>query len=223
MPLTPEQIDLLGNAIREYNYPAVTFDFIDGREIAHDSMRSVEKTIRELLLSNEVATVKDGLSNVLFWGHYNAGFRDKRVRKFREQVDNQNLIKSANLFQNLQDVGLRAIKGLKLPEFSNVSFISKVRMFLDPANYVVLDRKLMKIARTQILTVFHQIKEHPTYLPVTEANQRHYQEWCNICVAASQAYFSDDNFIAVDVERGSFQLVDSGRIDLAATLVENIR
>ena len=63
---------LLCEAIRDYDFPAVTYDFTEEKPLHHDSMLAVEQYIGTLLSSKDVSAVKDGLSNVLYcsagWG-----------------------------------------------------------------------------------------------------------------------------------------------------------
>lgn len=78
--------------------------------------------------------------------------------------------KATTLFSKIEGDGLLEIKKLSLPQFSNMSFSSKLRMFLDPCNYVALDRKLLKLKKSKIKTFFHFIKEYPTSIPITKQN-----------------------------------------------------
>ena len=57
---------LLCEAIRDYDFPAVTYDFTEEKELHHDSMLAVEQYIGALLRSKDLSAVKDGLSNVLY-------------------------------------------------------------------------------------------------------------------------------------------------------------
>ena len=40
---------------------------------------------------------------------------------------------------------MQEIKNLKMPQFSGMSFISKVLMFLNPANFCVLDQQIARL------------------------------------------------------------------------------
>src|SRR4030042_962909 len=146
MPLNSQQLAALSTAISEYSYPKVLFDFVKSKEIRYMSMRELETDIRRDQISGNPDDVKRGLSNVLYWGHRTTGFCKTRVEKFREQVTARQLSETTKMLVSLQGAGLLTLKGLKLPEFSNVSFLSKLRMFLDPDKWVVLDRNLMNLA-----------------------------------------------------------------------------
>lgn len=222
MPLTERQMWALKNAICNYCYPKVTYDFGNKREISHQTMRSVENTIRSSLTSNRPNDVKDGLSNVLYWGYRRTGYYWTRVDRFRNKVTSQQLQSVIQVFQNLKGTGLRTIKQLGLPEFSNLSFLSKLRMFLNPQDFVTLDRKLMKLAQVSPRTLFAHIIECETYIPVTDSNERYYQDWCNSCRKLAQIYFGGKNILAVDIERGIYQLVENGQLVIAADIITNI-
>ena len=147
MSLTQGQVTVLEEAMCNYCFPRVTYDFQNGIEVNHQTMRSVESTIYRRLTSRGSNDVKDGLSNVLYWRYRRIGFRWTKVNEFRDKVTYQQLQRAVRVFKDLKGVGLRTLKKLELPKFSNVSFLSKLRMFLDPRNFVTLDLKLMKLAQ----------------------------------------------------------------------------
>lgn len=221
MPLTQQQIEILADAINNYDFPKITYDFQSGKEVSHHSMRQLETSISDNLTSEDIIDVKDGLSNVLYWGYYRIGYRDIRVNRFRFKVKKQLLIHASEVFQDLSGSGVRIIKNLNLPEFSGISFISKVRMFLDPHQYAILDQKLMRLANFEPVTLFHYIKSS-TSIPCTINNERLYQNWCGLCKKASELYFQEQGFIAVDIERGIFHLIENGQEEIAAKIVANI-
>lgn len=221
MPLTQQQIEILADAINNYDFPKRTYNFQSGKEVSHPSMRQLETSIRDKLTSCDAIDVEDGLSNILYWGYYRIGYRDVRVNKFRSKVKKQQLIHASKVFQNLSGPGIRIIKNLNLPEFSGISFISKVRMFLDPHQYAILDQKLMRLAKFEPVTLFYHIKVYPTSIPCTINNERVYQNWCDICSKASELYFQEQEFIAVDIERGIFHLIENGQEKIAANIIAN--
>ena len=78
---------LLCEAIRDYDFPAVTYDFTEEKPLHHDNMLAVEQYIDTLLRSKDVSAVKDGLSNVLYWGYARQPrLRDFRVSDFRKTI-----------------------------------------------------------------------------------------------------------------------------------------
>ena len=177
-------------------------------------MHELEMKIRGQLLSGQLAQVKDGLSNILYWGHFRAGYRDSRVKKFRDKVNDILLKKAAKLFPVIVANGIIQIKELKLPQFSNLSFISKVRMFLDPAEYVVLDRSLMRIR-----PLSRNFKQYPTCIPATKHNASSYDAWALFCRKVSDEVSDDEHLRAVDIERGFFYLIDQGQAAIAEKIL----
>jgi len=222
MSLTQGQVAVLEKAMCNYCFPKVTYDFQNGIEVNHQTMRSVESTIYRRLISRGSDDVKDGLSNVLYWGYRRTGYRWTRVNEFRKEVTYQQLQRAVRVFKDLKGVGLRTLKKLELPQFSYVSFLSKLRMFLDPRNFVTLDRKLMKLAQASPETLLSFITQYETYIPATYRNEKYYLEWCDLCRKAAQNYFGGKNIPAVDVERGIFQLVDDKQLTTAANIIKNI-
>lgn len=215
----------LRTAIERYRFPGVTYDFRKGRELCHGDMAQVESCIRGPLRAEDPEAVKDGLANVLYWGYANSpGLRDHRVKQFRSTVTEEELNDFIAMTGPKRTPGLFDIKGLGLPGFGGMSFVSKIMMFLDPQRYPVLD---MKIAES-----FSQTSEFPplkdlvfrkradfgrkadTHIRVTRKNECVYEKWTSWCreIAASVNAESDSStksIRAVDVERAVFALADS--------------
>lgn len=221
MPLSTELQRTLKDAITSYNYPCVTFDFAVAREILHDSMPGVERAILSALRSDDLERVKDGLSNILCWGYARAGYRDYRVTRFRRKITPAKLSEAQQLFSRTPGPGVIEIKKLRMPEFSGMAFVSKIRMFLDPDHWVVLDRKLMKLRSTQPRTIFSvaPMPPHAVIVPITLAMVEFYESWYRLCVAIATEYFTPDGFRAVDIERGVFWLIESGQAEMAAIIL----
>lgn len=219
MPLNQKLITTLGHAIKKYCYPKVTYDFLLSKEISHSSMRQLETLIKNDLVSNNLTLVKNGLSNILYWGHYRAGYYWTRVKKFRKKVKNPCLQKASSVFQTPSMWSIENLKKRKLPEFSNLSFLSKLLMFLDPRQYVVLDKKLMRLKQ---IYPFNKISEQKTYIPCTEQNIVGYREWCCLCKTCADKYFQHQKVFAVDIERGIFYLVENARYSIAENIIKNI-
>ncbi len=208
----------LCTAIRKYDFPAVTCDFNAGdAEIRHADMGGVEDCIRELLISSSRKQVKDGLSNVLYWGYANSpGRRRYRVGKFRNDVTDDQLDSFAEIAACTPPPGPIRIKKIGLPQFSGMSFITKIMMFLDPAGCPVLD---MRIA-----DAFSQSSDFPpleglvfrkradTTIRVSRMNECVYRKWASWCGGIAEyvsASGSCEGVRAVDVERALFTLADS--------------
>lgn len=183
-------------------------------------MVEVEKLMQSDLKCCDPLLVKNGLSNVLYWGYAQIGYRDRRVKRFRDKVSNHQLKATVLLFRQMEDDGLKQIKSLALPEFSGMSFISKIRMFLDPKNHVVLDQQILKMNSAQVPTILREISfgGNDTQIRITQRNVEVYRAWCKKCVEISGRYFSSV-YNAVDVERGFFTLIQEQQIELVASIL----
>jgi hypothetical protein len=204
--------DKLVEAIGAYSYPAVTYDFVGGRELRFSSMNELDYHLQNLLKTDDVQSLKDGLSGILYWGHYLAGYRDSRVATFRRTVTDVQLQRAIRTFRLLDGPGLISLKKAALPQFSNMAFITKLRTFLDPVRYCVLDSKIAKLAP---LTT--RLKCHPTYIPVNRQNELVYTWWVDACFTIASSLHA--KFRPVDVERGLFCLIEQRRIELAEELL----
>ena len=213
---------MINESIRDYSFPCVCYDFEKDREINLTDMKEVENIIRGDLLSGKRSSVKNGLSNVLYWGFSKVGYRNKRVERFRQEVTKGQLHEAASCFKSIKGDALRKILKIKMPQFSGMSFISKVRMFLDPEKYVILDQQILKMNNESYPTVLKDIKfsAKETQIRVSEANCRIYQNWCDKCRHISTNYF-ECAYRAVDIERGFFTLIQKGKVALAAGILSN--
>ncbi|GAG44048.1 unnamed protein product, partial [marine sediment metagenome] len=165
--------------------------------------------------------VKNGLSNVLYWGYYRMGIRDCRVNNFRKKATATQLSEAQRLFGRLEGPSVIQIKKLHLPQFSGLTFISKVRMFLDPSNYVTLDLKLMKLREEDQQTIFHDVtlRSNATTIPVTRTKEEFYERWCDLCRRITRENFDGTDVRAVDIERAIFYLVDTNQSELATEIL----
>ena len=96
-------------------------------------MYGVEVKIRQCLLSENLVELRMAYqtSSVQFGGYARVGYRSVRVERFRQGITAGQLLSAQQAFQNLAEPGVIEIKRLDMPEFSGLSFISKIRMFLD--------------------------------------------------------------------------------------------
>lgn len=215
----------LRNAIEQYRFPTVTYDFQKGRELCHRDMAAVEMYIGKRLRARESETVKEGLANVLYWGYANSpGRRVHRVEKFLKNATEKMVDDFISVAESQEMPGLFDIKKIGLPQFSGMSFVTKIVMFLDPDRHPVLD---MKIAES-----FSQTSEFPplqdlvfrkradfgkkadTQIKITKKNECVYDKWASWCreIAAAVDAESDspgERIRAVDVERAVFALADA--------------
>ena len=208
----PEEI--LVKAIRAFDYPPVTYDFVQDCERPFGSMRALESHLQNLLHATDERSVKDGLSGVLYWGYYRVGYRDYRVKRFRERVTDRGLRQAIQVFQDLEGIGLRSLKKLALPEFSNMAFITKLRVFLEPERYCVLDSKIASLG-----PLAARLMRQKTSIPINDENERAYAWWVDVCGSLSRRLQMRPKPRPVDVERGLFHLVDDGRREEAEWLL----
>ncbi|MGE0450573.1 MAG: hypothetical protein AB7Q29_13450 [Vicinamibacterales bacterium] len=123
-------------------------------------------------------------------------------------------------FQDLIAAGpgvrLASVAALGLPEFSGISFVSKILAFLNPDHYCVLDKQLLKLAESPGDKSLHRVSAG-TQIPITAGNERAYDGWRAECADISERYFRGRRRV-VDVERGFFQLVQDKQVVLAQDL-----
>lgn len=220
MPLSTSERNVLLSAIRAYRFPAMLFDFQRKHPLCMPNMRMLERHIRAELKSGDVRRVKDGFSNVLFWGYGQMSVRDHRVRKFRRSVTTANLRQAGALFRRQRVPTLREIHALGLPAFSGMSFVSKILMFLDPRNNATLDLQLAKLSRVRPATILSRLNVSSTSIRLSAANECIYTLWCAKLRQISAQYFRSC-FTAAEVERGFFHLVQCGQIADAARILRN--
>jgi len=139
------------------------------------------------------------------------GFQPARVKDFRAKVTADQMARAAALFPQLKGLGIRKLRDLRLPQFSQLTFLSELRTFLDPEQYCVLDRTLV-----QIPALKNEFKVSGNAIPATIGNERAYQWWVDLCARIADRLTPPRR--PVDVERGFFHLVDTGQIDAADSI-----
>jgi hypothetical protein len=206
---------VLIQAISAYDYPSTTYDFLEKHERRFSSVVDLEHFLKNLLLSHDMQSLKDGLSGILFWGYYRVPYRDHRVGTFRAKVSDAHLQAASGVFPTLEGNGLMRLSRLALPEFSNMAFVTKLRTFLDPDHYCVLDRKIARLAQ-----LASRLKFQPTYIPINAQNERVYGWWVDACRTLASRLPMKAR--PIDVERGIFHLADHGEADLAERLLNEV-
>lgn len=183
MPLNHNQQRTLKNSISGYSFPAIYYDFTNNRQINPKDMRVLEEYILRLLRSNNIADVKYGLANVLYWGYANVGFRDTRVNIFINNTTDKQIESFQELVLNGTVPDTITIKKLNLPEFSGMSFVSKIMMFLDPINYCVLDKHVSKLGNPGCMKALSYLAFGPyaTTIRISKNNQNVYNAWRQEC------------------------------------------
>ncbi|MVV49900.1 hypothetical protein EJA72_16890 [Pseudomonas sp. PB120] len=220
MPLDTLQVKALNDAVNGYAFPTAHFDFTTHTPVVGLSMTELETRIRQQLLSASVSDVKDGLSNVLYWGFAQmGGLALVRVERFRSAVTDAQLEQASALFTKHRRPALYDIARLKLPQFSKVSFVSKIRMYLDPAESATLDRQIMQMHQVHSDTVLAAIKEDATSIPTSVVNSHAYERWCERLADIARGYLPGAR--VVDIERGLFQMIQSGSAKEAAGILRS--
>ncbi len=97
MSLSNDQIATLQEAIITYDFPCAYYDFLNDLPAPQHNMISVENLIRTDLISGDTLLVKNGLSNVLYWGYAQTGYRNTRIKRFRTEVTGGKLKDAAEL------------------------------------------------------------------------------------------------------------------------------
>ena len=117
------------------------------------------------------------------------------------------------------------IKKLKLRQFSQISFVSKILMFLDPTRYPVLDLKLANAFAKLSFLPLQNLTFTEGGIPITERNATAYDTWAcwcrEIATVVNEAPVSPCRGVrAVDVERAIFTLTNSQATDKARVLLD---
>ena len=218
----------LFEAYTAYSFPTVTYDFDANAEQSHCDMIGVERYIQDRLTSGDPKEIKDGLSNVLYWGWARSELQCRRVDNFRKEITPCKLNQFAEVISELSggSPGLVRLKGINMPEFGYMSFVSKIRMFLDPANYPVLDTKLAEaFSQRDKFPPLRDLKygEQENAIRISGPNERVYGKWASWCSEIARLVNATSihlhHFRAVDVERAIFHLNDSGHTSEAWQLL----
>ncbi|MCX5821554.1 MAG: hypothetical protein NT047_16850 [Deltaproteobacteria bacterium] len=219
MPLTGEQIAFFREAIEGYSFPAVYYDFLKNREVQSSSMADVEHAINGQLCSSHTGDVKKGLANILYWGYANVGYRKKRVEDLNNNITVQQIKTFQALLANDRTPTLTEIKTIHIPQYSGMSFLSKVLMFLNPTYYCVLDRKICRLRTDNSSKALNQLSFGPNEMQIriSSHNEAIYDCWRTECLAVSTAYYGGE-YRVVDIERGFFHLIQQGRLLSAQTI-----
>ncbi len=210
------QIQQLGASITGYRFPAVYYNFVTNAQVDAPNMLVVEAAIVDLLRAQNINDVRAGLANVLYWGYAQIGYGANRVERFLHLVTNNHLTNFKTLLAGNPVPNLIQVRNLRIPEFSGVSFVSKVLMFLDPKDYCVLDQQLAALNAAAIHRALNRLVRG-SQIRVTRNNQAVYDDWRNECRAITNTYFNGQHRV-VDVERGFFNLIQQGHLQLAQAI-----
>lgn len=222
-----QYVSLLREVVESYDYPTVVCDFQTESKISHTDMAAVEEHIGALLRSTDPGGVRDGLSNVLYWGYARQpGRRDARVRDFRDDTpaDDPRLARFADLVRSLGEAPLSTeagpallrIKRLGVRQFGQMSFVTKILMFLDP-QFPVLDMKVAKAFANGGFAPLTDVRFDRGGIRLTRNNVEAYECWMYWCreiagLANDEPPALRRGLRAVDVERALFTLADQPRL-----------
>ncbi len=219
--------NILCAAVRSYNYPAVTYDFQNGKEVCHENISQVEDKILSQLHSKNLQEVRDGLSNVLYWGYASrrregngpcdgyipmTGRQKDRIPKFRK-VNSVKISQFMEMTPVSTDPCLVRIRKINMPEYSGVSFVSKIRMFLDPENYPVLDKNIAEFGKQSGFPILTDLRIG-NRIDITNKSESIYKNWASWCRGIAQLVNCElsschQSLRVADVERGIYQLIGS--------------
>lgn len=134
----------------------------------------------------------------------NGGLAPYRTGKFLNEVTMESLENASLLFFNNKTPSLIQIKKLGLPQFSAISFTSKIRMFLSPEDSAVLDSQILKMRKVCQGTVLDQFKLSGASISISKVNNDAYESWCDRLIEIRNNYFPQKR--AVDIERAFLSL-----------------
>ena len=210
----------LEDAVNNYRFPPVFYDFSNGTKVIAESMTTVEQVIKAQLTAKSLDQVKYGLANVIYWGNANAGYQMHRTNKILNSITSEQLTSFMQLVAEGSVPTMKQIKDLKMPQFSGVSFISKIVAFLDPDNHCVLDLLLSRLAPACANKALGRLQVSGQ-IGVTKVNMDVYKLWCDECLSISQTYFNN-RYRAVDIERGFFKLIQDDKLSVAQEIYANL-
>lgn len=213
-----EQVKKFEKSKKEYDFPVVYFNFERNVEVTDGSLSQLEIFIYNLLTSEDLSKIKSGLANILYWGYARSGYRDYRVSQFLEGITDDQLSAFRDIIKKTKAPSLLQLKALGMPQFSGVSFLSKITAFLNPLERCILDLQIAKLkmpSGTRALDIL----THGTGIQASRKNQEIYLALCSEFRCISEVYF-DGKCRAVDIERGFFNLIQNHGVDCARTLYE---
>ena len=229
LPRTPrlpwrEYAALLLEAVRGYDFPRVVYDFRKATESRCEDMFLVEESIGALLCSSDPGRIRDGLSNVLYWGYARQPRRrDAKVRDFRNATPagDPRLHQFAAFVRAMGErprpaagrSELLDVKSLMLRQFGQMSFATKILMFLDPRRFPVLDLKVARAFANGGFAPLTDLRFDKGGIRITRGNVRAYECWARWCreiagLANEEPPSPRRGLRAVDVERALFALAD---------------
>lgn len=225
-------------AMAAYNYPSVTCYDFDAflrhggyvpYEEKHLNMESVDHVIGKQLTSQDLQEIEDGLSNVLFWGYANFNqFQRSKIQRLRKEITCQQLIDLRDAIGDVDEIDLSVIRSMKIPEFGQMSFASKLLMFLSAGTRPVLDIKIAKFARWFKIPPLSNLKLSWDEKSIPLSNKENiviYEWWSSWCSTTASRVNDEPsstckNLRAVDVERAIFWQIREANNSKARSLLK---
>lgn len=246
---TVEHRDLLWAVMRQAQVYAGSYDPETHAAVIHADFGTLEKYIAADLTSGDPTRTRRGFLSVMWWGMHGGDqrFMPARFTSLEAARSPHKYELAASLLPALATVftgaaHLYILKGLGLPGYSGVSFVSKLRMFTLPYRYVVLDTKLVRMQNTtgrarNVLDAVHVTRTEQrkpegsvtrqVSIAVNDHNELAYEAWSRLCRRIAEDDFQGEvlhgRFVnAADVERGFFALVGAGRTDEGREILNSV-
>ena len=184
-----------------------------GIEIRANNITDVENLLAGQLRSQQPDTIKYALVNIIYWGYAKIGYRQNRIDAFMDNVSSFQIQAFQTLTSTNKIPTLRAIKEIGLPQYSGMSFITKILMFLKPNDYCVLDQQIAKLRDPASNKVLNDLVfgKKDAQIRISKHNEAVYDGWCHECLEISLKYFRGI-YRVVDIERGFFNLIQQNRL-----------
>lgn len=226
-----EMADLMA-AMHHYKtvYPPYVFDTRLGARVCLNGICSVERWIGDrLALDADSAAIREGLASVLAWGFARSGYWRTRVDEFLGGVAETDvrLLQARDALHGPIHGRLRAMAALRLPQFTQMPFVSKAAAFADIDHMVVLDRIIARAARDggegggawTAAPVFDNLAygQAETTIRISAGNEAVYHQFRLCCDALARLLPGEQR--PVDVERGLWLLASGDRVDLVVGLL----
>lgn len=204
---------------------------------------ALENDIGAGLNAADPETIREAIAGVTWWGWSRTPLAHTRTNRFLARTPVSAILQFRDRPRPLhRGERLRVIRDCGLNQYSQISFISKLVTFDDPAHCGVLDKKIAGL-RAHIADAGHPLRrlvtqgsgDQLTSIPVNGNNMGCYEDYCArlVTIASSPLLVAAlrergwtrwagsvaGRVMAADVERGLFHCIDSGQPDLAAAIL----
>ena len=211
---------LLVQALKKYDkseYSEDAYNFETGwhgciepeNVVSQSGISGVESYIHDLLISDVLQDVKNGISNALYWGlKYDKKQSEEAITEFRDEIETEEpkLKEFKSIVSGYRKEWskspphlLKQIVDLRLPRFRNYDdmvFPSKVAMFIDPENCPVMDNRIVRFVKNR------RFKPISPLLKSGKAIKA-YGAWASHCRSIADSL--PGKLRSVDIERAIFQ------------------